>query len=71
MVGRSESATVMPSISGLLVFSHVDSGARLALREYDHAFFFTDSTASPALWRFEGLACEGPKDASQAALLGP
>ncbi len=46
VAGRSESTTAMPSISGLLIFSHRDSGARLALREYDHAFFFTDSTAT-------------------------
>ena len=46
VVGRSDSSTAMPSISGLLVLAHTDSGARLALREYDHAFYFTDSTAA-------------------------
>ena len=49
VVGRSESTTAMPSMSGLLLLSHTDSGARIALREYDHAFYFVDSTStSPA-----------------------
>ena len=46
VVGRGESTTALPSVSGMLVFSHA-SGARVALREYDHAFFCSSGDGGP------------------------